>query len=598
METGKLISERYQVLGVIGTGGMSVVYKALDTKENRTVAVKVLQDKFQENEELVRRFRREATAASKMSHDNIVRMLDVGSDGGMQYLVMEYVEGRTLKQIITSEGRLSAERAVKYALRILAALDHAHKRGIVHRDIKPQNILVDNNDVIKVADFGIARLVDNTTGTLSDSNTALGTVQYMSPEQANGDPVDERGDLYSLGIVIYEMLTGEVPFSGDNAVAIAVKQMREVAMTMRSKYRDIPRSLDEVVFKAIEKQPDHRYQDARSMAKDLSRALRQPKGGYVKSYEENKPLGERIRSFLNTALVVLSILVVVTVVTYGFIKVRDILYGVDVPYTIGMTREEANEAARLSGMEALIVEQYSYDVEKGRVISQSPAGGTRSRKNRPLTLTVSGGTEPQYLPDTTGMSRVSALELLSDNGFPTVYIEYDCVKGEDVDTVLRQSPNEGTAQYGQSITLTVNSAEISMPLLAGQSRSQALGILDMLGLNATITTGYSADDAPDTVLMQNPPAGTGLIRGSTVNLMVTLENVPEYYGSYSLKVPLDMNVRMVLLSPSGTETEVYSGDAVMDEIITPELKGSEPGTYTLTVFFDGESSIIEALEFQ
>jgi len=600
MEQGKLISGRYRIIEVIGTGGMSIVYKAHDEEENRIVAIKVLQDKFWENDELVRRFKREATAASKMSHENIVKMYSVGSDGAMQYLVMEYIQGKTLKQIIKQDGPLPAECAVKYAMKILAALDHAHKKGIIHRDIKPQNILIDTSDTVKVADFGIARLMDrDSTGTISDSNSALGTVQYMSPEQANGDPVDGRGDLYSLGIVIYEMLTGEVPFSGDNAVAIAIKQMNEIAMSMRVKNKDIPKSLDEIVFKAIKKNPAHRYQDARAMAKDIGKSLKIPKGGYITdNAEEEKTFGEMLRGSLNVVLVVLSSIIVISVIIYGFFKVQDILYGVDVPNTVGLVQEAAIDMAKQSGLETEIFQEYSYDIEKGKVISQSPEAGERSRRNKKLVLTVSGGTEPQYLPDTVGMTRTAALETLSDNGFRNVYIAYDCVKDEPLDTVLSQSPDGGAAQYGESVTLTVNSAEINMPLLTGKSKAQALSVLESLGLYATIVTGYSADDAADTVVMQIPSAGTGIIRGSTVSLMVTLENAPKYYGEYNLKVPLSMNVRILLTSPSGVQSEVYSADVEAEQVVALTLSGDEAGTYTIEVIFDGVSTITETLEFQ
>ena len=251
---GRVISNRYVVEEVVGTGGMAVVYRAWDTKQKQMVAIKVLRPEFESDQEFVRRFSREAEAAAKMSHENIVNLIDVGQDGDLRYIVMEYVDGQTLKDMIRTNGRLRPETAVRMAIRILAAVDHAHKNNIVHRDIKPQNILLDRQGTVKVADFGIARLKTAQTTRLEDgNNSALGSVHYFSPEQARGGYVDERSDLYSLGIVMYEMLTGDVPFDGENPVSIALMHINDPIVPPSKIVDGIPPALEKIVMKATDK---------------------------------------------------------------------------------------------------------------------------------------------------------------------------------------------------------------------------------------------------------------------------------------------------------------------------------------------------------
>jgi len=251
---GRVISGRYVIQAIVGTGGMAVVYRAFDKKKNRIVAIKVLRPEFESDEEFVRRFSREAEAASKVSHENIVNMLDVGTDGDLRYIVMEYVDGQTLKDMIRQQGFLNPDTAIRMTIRILAAVDHAHRNGIVHRDIKPQNILVDADGHVKVADFGIARLkAAQTTRVDSDGQgiSALGSVHYFSPEQARGEVADEKSDLYSVGVVMYEMLTGQVPFDGETSVSVALKHVSEEPRSMREHQSSITKALDEVVMRAL-----------------------------------------------------------------------------------------------------------------------------------------------------------------------------------------------------------------------------------------------------------------------------------------------------------------------------------------------------------
>ena len=286
------LSGRYELEEIIGTGGMSMVYRAWDLKYDREVAVKVLRAEFTEDEDFIRRFNVEAQAASKMSHPNIVNMYDVGRDGDTRYIVMEYVRGMTLKDQIRQQGKIETRRAVQIAQRILAAMDHAHEKGIVHRDIKPQNILIDREGNVKVADFGIARVVNSASGTKVGGNV-MGSVHYFSPEQANGAVVDTKSDLYSVGVVLYEMLTGSVPFEGETAVAIALKHINDKPARPSELNENISNALDEVILKALEKDASARYQTAYAFAVDLKKALRMPAGGFVKRNGDSRRENEK-----------------------------------------------------------------------------------------------------------------------------------------------------------------------------------------------------------------------------------------------------------------------------------------------------------------
>ena len=267
----KILADRYRLVEQIGVGGMAIVYRAIDQRTGHNVAVKVLRPEFNQDVEFVSRFQREAEAASKMTHHNIVNLLDVGMDGENRYLVMEYVQGKTLKELIKEKGRLSPAVAAQITISILSALQHAHQNGIIHRDIKPQNILVHADGHIKVADFGIARMANSSTLTRGDS--VMGSVHYFSPEQASGQAANATSDLYSVGVVMYEMLTGRVPFDGDSPVAVAMQHLHARPAPIENFAPESPAAINHVCLMAMEKKPQYRYQSAREMATELRMAL-------------------------------------------------------------------------------------------------------------------------------------------------------------------------------------------------------------------------------------------------------------------------------------------------------------------------------------
>lgn len=283
---GKVLGGRYELLEKVGGGGMAIVYKAKCHLLKRYVAVKILRPELVENEEFIARFKRESQAAASLSHHNIVNVYDVGQEEDIHYIVMEYVNGETLKEYIIRNGRLDSMEAVRITLQICSALSHAHKRNIVHRDIKPQNILMDREGSVKVADFGIARAVTSATVTMAGANI-IGSVYYFSPEQARGGYIDKKSDIYSLGIVLYEMVTGIVPFEGDSAISVAIKHIQEKVKPPGEVNPNIPVGLQHIIEKAIEKEPDSRYNSTETMASDLKTFMKEPDTLYIMNKDDN-----------------------------------------------------------------------------------------------------------------------------------------------------------------------------------------------------------------------------------------------------------------------------------------------------------------------
>jgi len=437
----RILSGRYVLNEIIGTGGMAVVYRAWDRVELREVAVKVLRSEYNEDEEFIRRFNNEARAAAQMSHPNIVGMYDVGQDGDSRYIVMEYVKGRTLKEVIRQNGRLKPQRAVQMALRILAAVDHAHKCHIVHRDIKPQNILVDAEGTVKVADFGIARAMNSTTQTYTDSNNVMGSVHYFSPEQASGQMADEKSDLYSVGVVLYEMVTGQVPFDGETAVSVALKHVQEPPKSSRLIEPQISKGLDEVILKALDKEASRRYQTAADMAADLKRAIKSPKGGFVNTQPDSASRAERrkkrqqaVKRLRKYAIIAGAAILLGAMVYFGVMLYNSLFARVRVPNLVMLDLESAVADLKELGLTYTIDERHNDEVSMGIVTAQYPEADTAAMPGARVQLTVSLGKEKLMMPKLLELTRSEAVHLIEEN---------DLVLGE-VKLVISQSP-PGTA---------------------------------------------------------------------------------------------------------------------------------------------------------
>ena len=438
---GKTIANRYEIISKTGVGGMATVYKAKDTVLNRNVAVKVLKEEFITDEEFVKRFNSEAQAAASLSHPNIVSIYDVGNEDNIYYIVMELVRGKTLKQIITEEGALPWKWSVNIAMQIASALETAHKNNIVHRDIKPHNIIITEDGVAKVTDFGIAKAVSNST--ITAFGTTIGSVHYFSPEQAKGGYTDAKSDIYSLGVVMYEMLTGKVPFDSDTSVSVALKHMQETPVAPMDVNENIPQAVNDIILKAMQKEPMARYQSATAMLNDLARALKEPDGDFVGEDNLDDGLTRRMGAItpdmernsnvrtkkkkqnnfakfmkIHPVLGTMLILIILAIVVAGILKTVSALTtkkDVQIPELVGLTEEQAIQKIKESN---LIYEKesedYNKDYAEGQIYEQTPKYRVNYtiKEKSTIKVKVSKGTEKVVVPKVVGMTYDEAVKAL------------------------------------------------------------------------------------------------------------------------------------------------------------------------------------------
>ena len=610
---GRVLSGRYEIQAVVGTGGMAVVYRAWDKTEKRTVAIKVLRPEYEQDAEFVRRFSREAEAAAKMSHENIVNLLDVGKDNDMRYIVMEYVPGKTLKDLIRERGRIAPDTAVRMVIRILAAVDHAHKNGIVHRDIKPQNILVDAKGKVKVADFGIARLKTAQTTRVDDKqNSALGSVHYFSPEQASGEVADEKSDLYSVGVVLYEMLTGQVPFDGDTAVSVALKHVSEEPRSMRELNPAISRALDEVVMRALAKDGARRYQTAAEFAGDLRKAVVHPRGGFVAypvSREEQERQREekrrqdarrkrRLRRASFFAAIAVGVAIVGTLVWY-FAAVYNME---SVPLTIGSEEAAATGVISQRGFVPVVEYAYSEEYPQGLVLEQSVNAGEKRRRGTEISITVSAGSQWVYLEDMTGWTLEQVYEDLTGLGIAGEHVSVTyAVSDKPIGCVASQTPEAGYITREEDIVLILSAEPVEVPQLTGLTYEGAQAQAEAEGLTlGEPVSGYSADAPAGTVIAQSIPPGEVVAEGTELILTVSQPRQMLYYppSNYTLYVPLDdVEVVLEITPPSGATFMGFSGtlDAGTYSI---ELSSVEQGLHTMREYMDGALMVETQVMFE
>jgi beta-lactam-binding protein with PASTA domain/predicted Ser/Thr protein kinase len=534
----RVLGNRYEIQGVLGQGGMAKVFKGRDTVLGRDVAVKVLSPQFATDDQFVTRFRREAQAAAGLNHPNIVSVFDTGDQGDIHYIVMEYVHGRTLRDTIRSEGPLMPERAAEIADAVAKALSAAHETGLVHRDIKPGNIMITNDGEVKVMDFGIARTA--TGDTLTQTAAVLGTASYLSPEQAQGEPVDPRSDIYSLGCVLYEMLTGRPPFTGDSPVAIAYKHVRDDPVPPSRLNGDIPRDLEAVVMKSMAKNPANRYQTADELRQDLGRVLQglptmatpvmgdttehiartQPEGTAVMT---RAPPEEEERRRRIWPIVLISLLVLALIALAAFFLVRSLLepevQPVRVPDVVGEEEEDAVRILEQAGFTVTTEEDFS-GRPRGEVFDQDPNAGERVEEGSEVTITISRGPTRVEVPDVINQSQDSAESEIEAAGLEMTVTGEEASSEIPEGNVISQSPQPGErAPRGSTVSVVVSTgpAAVMVPDVVCDPIPQARQEIIDEGLSPQEGGSEFSEDCPQgTVASQSPGANSPAEAGSTV----------------------------------------------------------------------------------
>ncbi len=541
---GQILGGRYEIIAKIGSGGMSHVYQARDTILNRIVTVKVLRSELAEDKDFVRRFQVEAQAVASLSHPNIVSIYDVGQENGLPYLVMEYVEGLTLKRIIQKEGPLSPAETVNLGVQVCAALAHAHEKGIIHRDIKSHNILVTPGGRVKVTDFGLARVLSVPSATVTQSGTVMGSVHYLSPEQARGEETGPKSDLYSLGVVLYETVSGRLPFQGDNPVTVALKHVQGPPPALCKDNPAIPQRLEEIIFKALAKDPAQRFQSAREMQRALSEgSLLASDSIAADELTRELHLPGRKRRLRPAALVSLVIFLLLLVAGggYAFFKWYFQSPDVTVPPVTNMSQDQAKSTIVAAGLAQTVQLIYSDSVASGIVVSQDPVAGYLVKKGQTVRLSVSQGPTIAYLPDVTGSMLADAKITLGNSGFTDVK-EVDQATndpGTPPGTVIAQDPKGDSNVPSKSvITLTVSSSSLIVPSLAGQTVDEASATLQALGLVLGNPTDESSQDYPTGMITrQDISPGTPVQPGTVINVYRSTGPGPQ-----ESDVPVDIHV--------------------------------------------------------
>ena len=612
--SGTLFAGRYRISRKLGGGGMADVYLAEDQELGRRVAIKMLHGRYANDEQFVERFRREATHAAGLSHPNIVSIFDRGEADGSYFIVMEYVEGRTLKELIRSRGLCPVPVAIAYTRQILAALRYAHRNGVIHRDIKPHNVIVDSEGVVKVTDFGIARAG---ASQMTEEGAIIGTAQYLSPEQARGAPVDQTSDLYSTGIVLFELLTGEVPFTGDSPVEIAMKHLAETPPAPSELRPDVPADLDLVVVRALAKEPADRYQSAAAMDADLETVAR---GGRVAAETaeaativlsgeraidvtastqvirrgpppEYKP-PDRSRPIWPWLVGIGALLALLVAGWFLYEPVADRLQGSDtvaVPYVVGIQAALAVQDIEEAGLTPNVRRVSNSDVEEGIVFQQSPTEGTRVDKGEIVRIDVSSGKPVVTIPSVVGQTAEDAVAELTRAGLVAQVVEVNSDRDEG--TVTGQSPGAGIVVVeGTQVRINVSKGPrpVTVPNVVGLPYEQAASELQRAGFGVS-RIDVDSDQAAGIVTDQEPNGGSEGSRGSTVTVSVSK-------GPSTSAVPdvttQDVAIAQTTLENAGFRTRVVfedTDDFAQDGIVNAQdpVGGSQAKPNTIVTLFVG-----------
>ena len=552
---GKILGNRYEIIEKVGNGGMATVYRAEDKVLKRNVAVKVLKDEFTTDEEFIKRFEIEAQSAARLTHPNIVSIYDVGSEDNLYYIVMELIRGKTLKEIIVEErGPLPWKWSVNVAIQIASALEMAHKNNIIHRDIKPHNIIITEDGIAKVTDFGIAKAVSNST--ITAFGTTIGSVHYFSPEHARGGFTDAKSDLYSLGVVMYEMVTGRVPFDADTPVSVALKHMQEEPEEPIELNPNLPSAVNRIIMKALKKDTTLRYQSATDMLADLRQALKNPNGDFVddRDYDatartqkintdlygnvdedNHKRNGKKDNKFVAfikrhkvlSAFIGLILLFAISLGgTLAYLNITNPAE-VELPDIVGMSKEEAQKTVEdLKLVFEVSSEEFNKDVPEGYVISQDPTyiADYNVKEGSTVKVVISKGQEKTTVPKVVGMTRQEAVDALEEANLKVEIVEETSRTVEEGYVISQEVEADSEAYAGDTIKIHVSTGtgikQVNVISVIGQDEATAKTNLSNLGLKVNVS--YEQDDSKDNgvVLKQSIDSGKTVDEGTTITITV------------------------------------------------------------------------------
>ncbi|MNO77817.1 Serine/threonine-protein kinase PrkC [compost metagenome] len=598
-----ILGDRYELQEKIGEGGMSLVYKARDKKLNRFIAVKILKHEFIDNEDIVDKFKKEATAIANLNDPYIVNVLDVGSQDDYNYIVMEYVKGKTLKELIREKGRIPYDLALNFSTQIAKALDCAHKNNIIHRDIKPQNILVTEEGSLKVTDFGIAKSTNSST--ITNTSNVIGSAHYFSPEQAKGNYIDSRTDLYSLGVVIYEMVTGRVPFDADSPVSVALKHIQEEVVPPKNINSAVPESLNKLILKAMEKEQIKRYQSAKEMIVDLDKIKNDPnaiigtvpvteddftrvmpsvnpanvaavKNSTSKSNDDweededdwdeeeddSKKKKNKTKLGIILALVAVLILAGAAITTYFLTTNNKKAEDLKMPKVIGLKQDDAEKTLKDMGLEMLVAGEEKSTEPEGTVVKANKNEGDTVKKGETIRVYVSGKETKKKLQDVTGLGEDQAKAFLDNAGVKIKEIIKEYSDNVENGKVTRQDPVGNTEiTEDTKVTLYVSQGKkpVAVPKLKGLSQQEAVSKLNSVGLNANIATKDTTNKNEDgKVIETSVGEGNAVDAGSTIT--ITIGRYKEESIDYELGSLIDRTVQ-------------EAGDYMSERGIIPKVEG-------------------------
>lgn len=642
LRKGMFIGDRYEIIEQIASGGMSDVYKAKCHKLNRFVAIKVLKQEFSEDKNFVTKFKVEAQSAAGLIHPNIVNVYDVGSEDGLYYIVMEYIEGITLKRYIEKKGRLGIKEAVSIAVQVAQGIEAAHNNHIIHRDIKPQNIMISKEGKVKVTDFGIARAASANT---INSNAAMGSVHYISPEQARGGFVDEKSDIYSLGITLYEMITGQVPFEGDSTVTVALQHIQDELPPLDEFVENVPVSVSRIIEKCTQKKPDRRYLKISSLIADLKKSLISPDEDFVQLIpltsntsstvmisddeisairkegeaeededelellddDEDDELAEELDEVnpkldkiitigaIVAGVVILIIFILLCIKFLGGVgscsgsgkdnkQTTESVEMIEVPDLTGMTEKEAKEALNEKGLGVKFGYEQNNDVEEGLVFYQSEDAGKQVDKNTTINVTISQGKVSVTIPDLIKKNKDEAISILKGQNLNyTIETAYN--DDYELDQVYQTNPAAGSsAKYGDTVTLYVSRGEenkqVPVPNLKGMTQSEAENALRSAGFVLGNVDPQESNGVAGTVIAQEYPANSLLDKGSSVAITIAkAKTVSKVDKTTKSFSAADIKKYIPEVQDGDSVTLTYSADGSSSDSTLP---------YSSTVNFSGK----------